>query len=143
VTPETLFVEAWKAGVELKPDGDRLLLDAPSKPPQELLDKLAKHKSEMLRFLAPHAWIETPLGPAKLFCFLGWFRCGVVLRKRPDTVTWMQKSQLGLAKGDSGAKPSAQDLLKRVKMRKPTLLEYMPVEEFFCREGKLKESEGE
>jgi len=61
VTPETLFVEAWKAGVELKPDGDRLLLDAPSKPPQELLDKLAEHKSALLRFLASNSWIDTPL----------------------------------------------------------------------------------
>ncbi len=121
MTPETLFVEAWKAGVELKPDGDRLLLDAPSKPPQELLDKLAEHKSALLRFLAPNSWIDTPLGPAKLFCFLGWFRCGVVLKKQPDRVTWMQKSQLGIAKGDSGAKPSAQDPLKRVKMSQPRL----------------------
>jgi len=96
VTAADLFVEAFKAGVELKTDGERLLLDAPNKPSQELLDKLAEHKSEMLRFLAPHAWIDTPLGQAKFYCFLGEFRCGVVLRKQPDRVTWMQKSQLGL-----------------------------------------------
>ncbi len=102
-TPEALFVEAFKAGIELRTDGDRLILDASSKPSQALLDKLAEHKSEMLRFLAPDAWIDTPLGPAKFYCFLGEFRCGVVLRKQPDTVTWIQKSQLGIGKGDSGA----------------------------------------
>ena len=101
MTAEALFVEAWKAGVMLKTDGDRLLMDAPSKPSEELLDKLAEHKSELLRFLAPHAWIDTPLGPARFFCFLGRFRCGVVLRKRPDMVTWMQRSQLGLTEDSS------------------------------------------
>ncbi|MCH7804774.1 MAG: hypothetical protein IH937_11900 [Acidobacteria bacterium] len=105
---EALFVEAWKAGVQLDTDGERLLLDASSKPSQELLDKLAEHKSEMLRFLAPHAWIDTPLGQAKFCCFLGEFRCGVVLKKQPDTVTWMQKSQLGIAKGDFGAKQESK-----------------------------------
>jgi len=96
VTAADLFVEAFKAGIELKTDGDRLLLNASSKPSPELLDKLSEHKSEMLRFLAPHAWIDTPLGQAKFYCFLGEFRCGVVLRKQPDRVTWMQKSKLEL-----------------------------------------------
>ena len=97
MTPEDLFVEAWKAGVRLDTDGERLLLDAPSKPSPELLDKLAEHKSELLRFLAPHAWIDTPLGQAKFAFFLGEFRCGVVLRKQPDKFTFIQKSKLGLA----------------------------------------------
>lgn len=30
MTSEALFVEAWKAGVELDTDGERLLLNAPS-----------------------------------------------------------------------------------------------------------------
>ena len=47
MTAADLFVEAFKAGIELKRDGDRLLLNASSKPSPELLDKLAEHKSEM------------------------------------------------------------------------------------------------
>lgn len=96
MTPEDLFVEAWKAGVQLDTDGERLLLNASSKPSEELLDKLAEHKSEMLIFLAPHAWIDTPLGQAKFAFFLGKFRCGVVLRKQPDKFTFIQRSKLGL-----------------------------------------------
>ena len=98
MTPEDLFVEAWKAGVQLDTDGERLLLDAPSKPSQELLDKLAEHKSEMLRFLGN--WLDTPLGQAKFAFFLGEFRCGVVLRKQPDKFTYIQKSKLHLTEDD-------------------------------------------
>jgi len=94
MTPEALFVEAFKAGVRLDTDGGRLLLNAPSKPSEELLDKLAEHKDEMLRFLGN--WIDTPLGQAKFAFFLGEFRCGVVLRKQPDRFTFIQKSKLGL-----------------------------------------------
>ena len=94
MTSEALFVEAWKAGVELDTDGERLLLNAPSKPSQDLLDKLAEHKDDMLRFLG--TWIDTPLGQAKFAFFLGEFRCGVVLRKQPDKFTFIQRSKLGL-----------------------------------------------
>jgi len=93
-TPESLFVEAWKAGVVLTINGDKLHFEARSKPSNELLNKLKDHKPELMRFLS--SWIDTPQGQAKFAFFLGEFRSGVVLRHQPDHFTLMQKSQLGL-----------------------------------------------
>ncbi len=99
-TPESLFVEALKAGVELSVNGAKLHFEARSKPPNELLNKLRDNKPEMLRFLL--SWIDTPYGQAKFCCFLGEDRCGVVLRNRPDQVTFIKCSELTV-------KPSAED----------------------------------
>ncbi len=97
---ESLFVEAWKAGIELSVNGDRLHLEALSKPPGDLLNKLKEHKPELLRFLS--CWIDTPYGQAKFWGFLDGDRCGVVLRDRPDRVTWIKRSELMV-------KPSVED----------------------------------
>jgi len=93
-TPGSLFVEAWKAGVKLSINGDKLHFEARSKPPDELLEKLKTHKPELLRFLS--CWIDTPHGEAKFWGFIGKDRCGVVvvLRNRPDSVTWVNSSEL-------------------------------------------------
>ena len=91
-TPESLFVEAWKAGVTLSVNGDKLHFEAPSKPPDALLKRLRTHKPEMLRFLS--CWIDTPQGEAKFWGFVSKDRCGVVLRNRPDRVTWVNRSEL-------------------------------------------------
>ena len=94
---ESLFVEAWKAGIELSVNGDRLHLEALSKPPGDLLNKLKEHKPELLRFLS--CWIETPYGKAKFWGCLGEDRCGVVLRSQPDRVTWLKRSELMVKPG--------------------------------------------
>jgi len=99
-TPANLFVEAWKAGVELSVNGDRLHFEARSKPPNELLNKLRDNKPEMLRFLL--SWIDTPYGQAKFWGFVDERRCGVVLRNQPDRVTWIKRSELMV-------KPSVED----------------------------------
>jgi len=91
-TAGSLFVEAWKAGVELTINGDKLHFEARSKPPAELLNKLKDHKPELMRFLSH--WIDTPYGSAKFWGFLDGDRCGVVLRNRPDRVIWIKKSEL-------------------------------------------------
>ena len=99
-TPESLFIEAWKAGVELSVNGDRLHFEAPSKPPDTLLEKLREHKPELLRFLS--CWIDTPYGEAKFWGFVGADRCGVVLRNQPDRVTFIKCNELCI-------KPSEED----------------------------------
>ncbi len=96
-TPEPLFVEAWKAGVELSINGDKLHFDASSTPPGELLEKLKTHKPELMRFLS--SWIDTPHGQAKLWGFLDEKRCGVVLRNQPDRVTWIKCAELMVKPG--------------------------------------------
>ena len=100
ITPGSLFVEAWKAGVELSINGDKLHFEARSKPSDELLEKLKDHKPGLMRFLS--CWIDTPHGQAKFWGFLDEKRCGVVLRNRPDRVTWIKRSELMV-------KPSAED----------------------------------
>ena len=97
---ESLFVEAWRAGVTLCVNGDKLHFEAPSKPPDTLLEKLKEHKPEMLRFLS--CWIDTPYGEAKFWGFVGEDRCGVILRNQPDRVTFIQCSELRI-------KPSEED----------------------------------
>ncbi len=99
-TPESLFVEAWKAGVELSINGDKLHFEARSKPPNELLNRLRDNKPELMRFLS--CWIDTPQGEAKFWGFLDERRCGVVLRNQPDRVTWIKRSALMV-------KPSVED----------------------------------
>ncbi len=99
-TPESIFVEAWKAGVTLSVDGDRLCFEAPSALSNELLAKLKAHKPELMRFLS--CWIDTPYGPAKFWGFLDEKRCGVILRQQPDRVTLMKCSELTV-------KPSVED----------------------------------
>ena len=91
-TPESLFIEAWKAGVELSINGDKLHFEARSKLSNELRNKLKDNKPELMRFLS--CWIDTPYGQAKFWGFLDDSRCGVVLRNRPDRVTWIKRSEL-------------------------------------------------
>jgi len=95
-----LFVEAWKCGIELSVNGDKLHLEAQSNPPDDLLDRLKEHKPALLRFLS--CWIDTPCGEAKFWGFVGEDRCGVVLRNQPDRVTWVKRSELMI-------KPSEED----------------------------------
>jgi len=97
---DSLFVEAWKAGVELSVNGDQLHVEALSKPSDDLLSRLKEHKPELLCFLS--CWIETPYGQAKFWGFLNENRCGVVLRDQPDRVTWIKRSELMV-------KPSFED----------------------------------
>ncbi len=89
---ESLFVEAWKAGVELSVNEDKLHLEVSSDPSDDLLNRLKEHKLEMLRFLS--CWIDTPYGEAKFWGFVGEHRCGVVLRNRPDSVMFVERSEL-------------------------------------------------
>lgn len=98
---EFIFLEAWKCGVTLSVNGDKLHLEAPSKPPDELLQKLQAHKPELLRFLS--CWIDTPSGQAKFWGFVDEARCGVILRHQPDRVTWLKRTDLTL-------KPSVEDV---------------------------------
>ncbi len=91
-TPEAIFLEAWKAGVELSVNGDKLHFEARLKPPDELLERLKTYKPELLRFLS--CWIDTPYGQAKFWEFIGEHRCGVVLRNRPDRVMFVKRSEL-------------------------------------------------
>ncbi len=88
----SLFVEAWRAGVELSINGDKLHFKAPYKPPDELLARLKVHKPELLRFLS--CWIDTPHGQAKFWGFLSEDRCGIILRNHPDRVIWIRRGQL-------------------------------------------------
>ena len=97
---ESLFVECWKAGIELSVNGDKLHLEARSKPSDHLLNRLKEHKPELLRFLS--CWIDTPCGEAKFWGFVGEHQCGVVLRNQPDRVTWVKRSELMI-------KPSKED----------------------------------
>ena len=99
-TPELLFIEAWKAGIKLSINGDKLHFAASSTPPDELLEKLKAHKPELIQFLS--CWIDTPYGQAKFWGFLDEKRCGVVLRNQPDRITWIKRSELMV-------KPSAED----------------------------------
>ena len=98
--PESLFVECWKAGIELSVNGEKLHFEASANLPDDLLARLKEHKPEMLRFLS--CWIETPHGQAKFWGFIGKGRCGVVLRNQPDRVTWIRRSELGV-------RPSPED----------------------------------
>jgi len=97
---EVLFVECWRSGIELSVNGDKLHLEAPSSPPDDLLARLTEHKPALLRFLS--CWIDTPYGEAKFWGFIGEDRCGVILRIQPDRVTWMKRSELKI-------KPSEED----------------------------------
>jgi len=91
---QSLFVEAWKAGVELSVNGEKLHLEASSDPSDDLLNRLKEHKAELLRFLS--CWIGTPQGEAKFWGFVGGDRVGVVLRNQPDRVTFIKRSELGI-----------------------------------------------
>ena len=91
-TAADLFVEAWKAGVELSINGDKLHFEARSKPSDELFEKLKAHKPELMHFLS--FWIDTPYGQAKFWGFVGADRCGVVLRNQPDRVTFIKCKEL-------------------------------------------------
>ena len=97
-TPESLFVEAWKAGVTLSVNGKKLHFEAHSTLSDELLEKLKAHKPELLRFLS--CWIDTPYGEAKFWGFVGEDRCGVVLRNRPDRVTFIKRSELRIKQSE-------------------------------------------
>ena len=103
---ESLFLEAWKMGVVITVDGNELHLEAPAKPPNDLLDKLRENKPGMLRFLS--CWIETPYGQAKFWGFIGEDRCGVVLRHQPDRVRFIRCSELHV-------KPSVEDKTSAVQ----------------------------
>lgn len=89
-TPESIFAEAWKAGVELSINGDKLHFEASSTPPDELLEKLKAHKPELMHFLS--IWIDTPYGQAKFWGFVGDDRCGVILRSQPNRVPMLRAS---------------------------------------------------
>ena len=104
--PESLFIECWKAGIELSVNGDKLHFESQSGLPDDLLARLKEHKPEMLRFLS--CWIETPHGQAKCWGFLGKDKCGVVLRNKPDRVTFIKRSELGV-------KPSPEDKVAAIK----------------------------
>ena len=105
MTAESLFLEAWKAGVVITVNGNKLHLAAPTRPPDDLLKKLRECKPEILRFLC--SWIETPYGQAKFWGFVGGDRCGVVLRNQPDRVTWIKRAELGI-------KPCPEDVAMAV-----------------------------
>ncbi len=92
---ESLFVEAWKLGVRLSVNGSKLHLEGSSKPPNDLLERLKESKPTLLRFLS--CWIDTPYGQAKFWGTLDENRCGVVLRDRPDRVTWIRCRELGVS----------------------------------------------
>ena len=91
-TCESIYLEARKAGMELSVDGGRIHYRAETNPPGELLQKLKDHKPAMIRFLSH--WIQTSYGEGKIWGFLKERRCGVVLRKQPDRVTWIKRSEL-------------------------------------------------
>ncbi len=97
---ESLFLEAWKAGVELSINGDKLHYEAQTAPSRDLLNRLKENKPGLMRFLS--CWIHTPYGQAKFCCFLDERRCGVILRHQPDRVTWIKRSELTV-------KPSVED----------------------------------
>ncbi len=92
ITCESLLVEAWKLGVRLSVNGSKLHVEAPSRPPDDLLHRLRENKPRLLRFLS--CWIDTPYGQSKFWGSLDDSRCGVVLRDRPDRVTWISCSEL-------------------------------------------------
>ena len=94
MTAEHLFLEVWKMGVVITVNGNKLHLAGPTRPPDELLERLRERKPEILRFL--FSWIETPYGQAKFLVFIGDDRCGVVLRNQPDRVTWIKRAELGI-----------------------------------------------
>ena len=48
-----LVAEANAAGVRITVDGDDLLLTAPAQPPATIVDKLARHKAELVAMLRP------------------------------------------------------------------------------------------
>jgi len=89
---ESLFIEAWKAGVELSVNGDKLHLEALSKPSDDLIRRLKEHKHELLRFL--FHWIDTPYGEAKFWGFIGEDRFGMVLRNQPDRMKFIELNEL-------------------------------------------------
>lgn len=89
---ETLFVEAWRAGVELSINGGKLHFEARSKPSDDLMKRLKEHEHELLRFLSH--WIDTPYGEAKLWDFVGEDSCGVILRHQPDRVKFIKLNEL-------------------------------------------------
>ncbi len=97
---ESLFIECWRSGIQLSVNGDKLHLETSSPPSDDLLKRLKEQKPEMLRFLS--CWIDTPYGQAKFWGFLDETRCGVILRNRPDRVTWIKRSELMV-------KPSVED----------------------------------
>ena len=101
-TAEGLFLEAWRFGVTLSANGNKLHYESPAKPPDELLEKLKNRKPEMLRFLS--CWIDTPHGEGKVWGLVGGDRCGVVLRSQPDRVIFVKCSELRI-------KPKEEDAL--------------------------------
>ena len=102
----SLFVECWRAGIQLSVNGDKLHLETSSPPPDDLLKELKEHKPEMLRFLS--TWIDTPYGQAKFWGFLDAGRCGVVLRNQPDRVIWIRRSELGIRPREEDAFAAVQ-----------------------------------
>ena len=99
-TSESIFLEAWKAGIELSVNGERLHYRAESKPSETLLKKLKDHKPALIGFLSH--WIQTPYGEGKIWGFLKKRRCGVVLRKKPDRVTWIKRSEWMMEPAEKG-----------------------------------------
>ena len=91
MTPETLFLQAWRQGVTLKVRGNEIYAEANSDPSPDLLRSLRAHKDTLMRLLK--TWIYIPgYGEAKLHpdYLPGSFidgRVGVVLRTQPDRVT--------------------------------------------------------
>ena len=97
---ESLFLEAWKAGVELSINGDKLHYEAQTAPSRDLLNRLREHKPGLMRFLS--CWIDTPYGQAKFWGFVDKDRCGIILRHQPDRMTWIKRSELTV-------KPNVED----------------------------------
>lgn len=96
MTAEDLYIECWRAGLNMELDGDQVVVWPSSQIPDDLRDRLIENKYRLLRFLAPHAWVMTPSGLAKFVMSLEGGRCGVVLKSQPDRVTWLRKTDISL-----------------------------------------------
>jgi hypothetical protein len=47
---------AYAAGIQLRIDGDDLILRAPAPPPAPVIDILSRHKADVMRMLRPGEW---------------------------------------------------------------------------------------
>ena len=93
---EELYLQCWRLGVKLEVEGNEIVARPASHIPDDLKARLIESKNQLLRFLAPHAWVMTPHGPAKYVMTLKGGRCGVVLKSKPDCVPWLQKTDISL-----------------------------------------------
>lgn len=101
MTAETIFIEAWRQGVELDAAGNKIRYRPAERLSGELAAVIVEHREALLQFLHPDAWIYCAGGACKVAAFNG-DHVLVVLRSRPDRFEWIRYDELRLSPINEG-----------------------------------------